>query len=156
MGTSYKVRVFSIQKRYPQGDLKKTQPSRYVVRWSVDGARFDQSFKKSTQASSFRSDVESAVNRGEAFDVESGPPGIDAPGADREDVPWVDFAAEYCAMRWDELSAGSRRNLVRDLADITAALLPAGRGRPQRALFGRALRLAYNVPDSRRRAPGRQ
>jgi hypothetical protein len=49
-GTTYKVRVYDIQKRYRQGDTAKTRPSRYVVRWSVNGTKFDQSFKHSAQA----------------------------------------------------------------------------------------------------------
>lgn len=144
MGTTYKVRVFEIQKRYRAGDIKKTRPTRYVVRWSVDRRPFQESFKLSAQADSFRSELMSAAKKGEAFDVEAGRP-ISMLRVDPDSKSWFEFAADYCTARWEELSAGSRRNLVRDLSDITLALLPGERARPDTWILGKALRTTFNI-----------
>lgn len=144
MATTYKVRVFEIQKRYRAGDTKKTRPTRYVVRWSVDRRPFQESFKLWAQADSFRSELMTAAKKGEAFDIEAGRP-ISMIRVATDSKSWFEFAADYCTARWEELSAGSRRNLVRDLSDITAALLRDERGQPDTPALGKALRIAFNV-----------
>jgi integrase len=144
MTTTYKVRVFEIQKRYRADDTKRARPARYVVRWSVDRRQFQESFKLSAQADSFRSELMSAARKGEAFDVEAGRP-TSMLRADTDSMSWFEFAADYCNARWEELAAGSRRNLVRDLSDITMALVRDGRGRPDTPVLGKALRIAFNV-----------
>jgi len=68
--------------------------------------------------------------------------------SERADMSWFDLVSAHCAVRWDELSPGSRRNLVRDLSDVTIALLPAQRGRPPRATLGKALRIAFHPKAS--------
>jgi integrase len=145
MSTTYKVRVFEIQKRYRQGDETKTRPSRYVVRWSVNGAQFDQSFKHSAQAKGFRSELQTAVGRGEAFDVRSGLPVSMLRPVDTPSMSVFEFALDYSADRWEELKPGSRRNLVTDLSVICARAVRAERGRPDSAVLARALRQTLNV-----------
>jgi integrase len=145
MTTTYKVRVFDIQKRYRQGDTAKTRPSRYVVRWSVNGATFGQSFKHSAQAKGFRSELQTAVGRGEAFDIQSGLPVSMLRPAEKPSKSVFEFALEYCTDRWEELKPGSRRNLVADLIEICAHTVRGERGRPDSAVVALALRQALNV-----------
>lgn len=145
MSTTYKVRIFEIQKRYRHGDLKKTKPSRYVVRWSVNGARFDESFKVAAQAKSFRSELQTAVGRGEAFEVESGLPVSMIRPVETASMSMFAFALEYCMDRWEELKPGSRRNLVADLVDICAHAVRSDRGRPDIQTLASAIRQALNV-----------
>lgn len=143
--TTFKVRVFEIQKRYRQGDTAKTRPSRYVVRWSVNGPKFDQSFKHSAQAKGFRSELQAAVGRGEAFDIRSGLPVSMLRPADKPSMSVFEFALEYCTDRWEELKPGSRRNMVADLVEICAHAVHGERGRPDPTALALALRQALNV-----------
>jgi integrase len=145
MTTTYKVRVFEIQKRYRQGDTAKTRPSRYVVRWSVDDKKFDQSFKHSAQAKGFRSELQTAVGRGEAFDIRAGLPVSMLRPAEKPSMSVFEFALEYCADRWEELKPGSRRNLVADLVEICTHAVRGERGRPHSTVLTPALRRSLNI-----------
>jgi hypothetical protein len=110
MSTTYKVRVWDLQKRYRSGDKDRKVPSRYVVRWSVNRRQFQESFKNKAQADSFRADLVSAVRSGEAFDIDKGLPLLQL-RLDDEAMSWYDFAGTYSAIRWEELAPGSRRQL---------------------------------------------
>lgn len=149
MSSTYNVRVHEIHKRYDNGAKK---PTRYIVRWTVDRERKERGFKLRTQADSFRSELMTAARKGEPFDTSAGLP-LSMLRSSQVDKTWFDLATEYCATRWDELSAGSRRNLARDLSDITAALLPTNTGRPPRATMGKALRMAFNPKTGGDRLP---
>jgi integrase len=144
MSSSYDVRVQEIHKRYDHGSKK---PTRYIVRWTVNRKRNERGFKLRTQADSFRSELMTAARKGEPFDTATGLP-LAVLRSNQVDKTWFELATAYCATRWDELSAGSRRNLARDLSDVTAALLPAKAGRPARATLGKALRMAFNPRTS--------
>ncbi len=144
MSTTYDARIHEIHKRYDKGSAK---PTRYVVRWSVARKRMERGFKLSAQADSFRSELMTAARRGEPFEVASGLP-FSMVRSERTDMSWFDLVSAHCAVRWDELSPGSRRNLVRDLSDVTIALLPMQRSRPPRAILSKALRVAFHPKTS--------
>jgi integrase len=148
------VLVFEIQERFRADDTKKSKPIRYVVRWKVDRQQFQQSFKLKGQADSFRSELQSAAKKGEAFDADQGRP-VSTLRPAKASMPWFTFAAEYCKARWEELSPGSRRNLVNDLVAITLGMFKNDRGRPQAGTLTRALRHAFNV-KTRETQPSRE
>ena len=64
--------INEIHRRYDKPGSAK--PTRYVVRWTVERKRFEQGFKQSAQADSFRSELVTAARKGEPFDVDAGLP----------------------------------------------------------------------------------
>jgi hypothetical protein len=116
MAITYSVSVWTTQKRYAVGDKQQKKPTRYVVRWLVDGKRQHESFKTAAAADSFRSDLVTAVRKGEPFDTDTGRPVVER-AAEDDPIPrsWLDLAKAFTRERWPELSPGSRRNMAGDL-----------------------------------------
>lgn len=143
MTTTYAVRVWKLQTRHRQNSAGK-KSSRYVVRWQVNGDRFEKSYPNRAQADSLRSDLMSAARRGEAFDEASGMPV--AKLRTTEDVSWFDLACAYSDSKWRDSSAGHRRNIAVDLSAITQGMLDGrGTGRPDDVVLRQALRTAFNT-----------
>jgi integrase len=143
MTTSYKVRINEIHRRYDKSGSAK--PTRYVVRWTVERKRFEQGFKQSAQADSFRSELVTAARKGEPFDVDAGLPVFMLRPTEKPAMSVFEFALKYCTDRWEELKPGSRRNLVADLVEICGHAVREERGRPGSTVLTLALRQALNV-----------
>lgn len=126
--TTYDVRIWRITQR----TNSKGKVTSYAVRWAVAGQPFYESYKNFALADSFRSDLVSAARKGEAFMTATGRPVSMARTADN--MSWLDFAKEYCAMKWPNASASHRRGIVQSLTSITTALLTDRNAPPQRAL----------------------
>ena len=69
----------------------------YWVRWKVGGEGFQEPFRHSGQADSFRSELLSAARKGEAFGMTTGRP-VSWKRATSE-VTWYDFACAYTDMK---------------------------------------------------------
>ncbi|GAA5128925.1 integrase [Haloechinothrix salitolerans] len=139
----YDVKIWKIQTRYKTNDKGQKVPARHIVRWSVDGERFEPSFRSFAQADSFRSELQTAARRGEQFNLETGLPISHAKKAHA--TPWYEFACSYADMKWDESSPKYRSGIADSLIAITLAMLKAGGDeRPSTSVVSRALRRAFN------------
>lgn len=142
MASMYKVRVWAIQTRYkvqPNGGRK---PVRYIVRWMVGRARFDESFKLRAQADGFRSTLMSAAKDGQPFDEDKGLPLAMLRTTDT--MSWFDFACAYVDLKWDDGAPKSRKSTADSLVSITRALVADQNGRPDDTTMTKALRTAFN------------
>lgn len=139
--TSFDVRIWKVE------TLRKPTGVRYRVRWVVAGRSRSRTFNTRALADSTRAELVSAARRGEAFDVETGQPTSQLPGAG-EDLSWWDWTLTYIDAKWPTLAPNSRRSLVEGLVDATIALLdPGSRGRPGDALLRAAMwQWAYRPP----------
>jgi integrase len=137
MPFTYDVRVYSIE-------IRRDRPKAYRVRWLVGHQKHSKSYTVKAQADGRRSELMTALRRGEQFDVETGLP-VSELRAMNGAVTWYEHTRAYVGSRWDRLPAKSRRNDADALATITPALVKTTAGRPaprvlRRALYG----WAYN------------
>ncbi|MCC5476889.1 tyrosine-type recombinase/integrase [Streptomyces barringtoniae] len=137
MPFTYDVRVYSIETR-------RDRPKPYRVRWLVGPQKHSKSYTVKAQADGRRSELMTALRKGEQFDVETGLPASELRALNGS-VTWYEHTRAYVAGRWDRLPAKSRRNDADALATITPVLVKATAGRPaprvlRRALYG----WAYN------------
>jgi integrase len=100
-------------------------------------------------ADSYRSKLLTEARQGHPFDLETGLPPSLMP---RSETTWYDHMLSYVDSKWPRAAPKSRQSIADALASVSAALLPAGRGRPsptqlRAALYGWAL-------NSARRASG--
>lgn len=134
--TSYDVRVWKIE-RY-QGAKGDT----YRVRWTVDGRRHGDQFKRKAQADSFRSTLLTYASGGVAFDIETGMPLplLKEQQATRQATPtWYEHAIDYADRQWPQVSAKQRASIADTLATVTPALVRSDLGMPDLATLRRAL-----------------
>jgi integrase len=130
----YDVRVWPKLLVY-RGKRKTT----YTVRWRVGTNVFRQPHSTSALADSFRSELVTAANQGEAFDPDTGRPVSWA--VETDVVTWFDFVCDYVDEHWATASASHRKDRAKYLANATMALLDDEQaGRPDDALARRALR----------------
>ena len=136
--TTYDVRVWALQINRRAGG-KQT----YTVRWKVGGRPFKETFQTRALADSFRSDLVSAMRRGEPFDVTTGRP-VSMSRACNEST-WFEFACGYVDMKWPNAAATYRRSISEALVTITCAMLRSERGKPDGLLLRKSLyRWAFN------------
>ncbi|WP_234358905.1 hypothetical protein [Plantactinospora sp. BC1] len=139
---SREVRIRGIQ----VNTLAKRKKS-YTVRWVVGTEPKSRTFGTRALADNFRSDLMQAVNRGEAFDTDTGLPGSMVPP--QESVTWLAFVRRYVDMKWPGAAAKSRESMTDALAAVTGLLIQDLPGRPDAALLRRALR-EYELPPAAR------
>ncbi|MET8074888.1 site-specific integrase [Streptomyces sp. NPDC005303] len=137
MPLTYDVRIYSIETR-------RDRPKPYRVRWLVATQKHSKSYTVKAQADGRRSELMSALRKGEQFDVETGLPASEL-RARNGSVTWYEHTRAYVERRWDRLPAKSRRNDADALATITPALVKTTVGQPplrvlRKALYG----WAYN------------
>ncbi|MEU7909271.1 site-specific integrase [Actinoplanes sp. NPDC049118] len=140
---SRNVRVRAIQINALAGRKKS-----YTVRWVVEALPKSRTFSTRALADNHRSDLMQAINRGEAFDSDSGLPDSLVPALDR--VSWLSFVRRYLDMKWPHAAATSRDSMTEALATVTPVLVRDIGGRPDPALLRRALRRYELLPQSRR------
>jgi integrase len=90
------------------------------------------------------------VNRGEAFDIESGLPDSMVPT--KNALTWLQLARRYVDMKWPGAAAKSRDSMTDSLATVTPALVQNIPGRPDLALLRHALR-EHDLPPLTRHLP---
>lgn len=132
---SYDVRIWSITARK---SIKTRKVTSYRLRWKVGSEEFAETFKKRAQADSFRSELVSAQNRGEAFDTLTGRP-VSLARATR-DKRWFELACDYVDMRWPEAAANTRQTIAEALVRVSPAFFNGGRGKPADAEIRSMLR----------------
>lgn len=137
MQPTYDVRIYSIETR-------KDRPKPYRLHWLVGIRKHSKSYRLKVQADGRRSELMTAVRRGEQFDQDSGLP-VSELRAHQASVTWYEHTRTYVERKWANAPAKSRKNYADALATITPALVKSEAGRPEAKLLRRALYgWAYN------------
>lgn len=128
----------------------------YSIRWVVGSKPHSKSFKTATLAQRRHNQLTEATSRGEAFHILSGLPMseyrkiADREAAEKAAAEAAAEAAEkatsclarfiaFFDSKWDGLADTARRNLGDGLATVTAALVDAEDGRPDRKVLNYVL-----------------
>lgn len=117
--TTYDVRVWKTDV------YKGTRITSYTVRWAVAGRRWKEPHRSAALAETFRSELLTAMRRGEAFDVTTGRP---LSSVRREEAPgrtWYEFACDYVEMKWAGASPKHRKGIAEALIAVTPVMLDA-------------------------------
>ncbi|MFH8365567.1 tyrosine-type recombinase/integrase [Streptomyces sp. NPDC018031] len=138
---SYKVSVWKISIN------RTTKKPSYVVRWSVDGSPFGESYKTKALADRFRAKLIRAVDAGEPFDTVTGLP--DSLRGGKASLTLLELALQYVDNRWADASAKQRDSMTDSLAVAVPSLVKPARGRPEPTILRKALR-SYLLPVTRR------
>jgi integrase len=133
MPTTYAVRMESIQKNKLAGKNRYS----YTVRWRVAGTRPKKTYATFAQADSRRSELISAMRRGEAFDIETGLPESELRAIDA--IGFYQFACDYVDLKWPHAAANTRRSTADALVAIAPVMLKSTRGMPDAKLMRKAL-----------------
>ncbi|MFJ6633346.1 hypothetical protein ACIQMR_18440 [Streptomyces sp. NPDC091376] len=109
----------------------RSKKAPYQIRWTVAGKVKAASFATVALAESRRSELWQAMRKGEAFDVESGPPESELRAAaakanEKPDPSWWDFSREYMSSRWRTAAAKTREGLADSLATVALAMTEEG------------------------------
>jgi len=142
---SRQVQVWAI-KVNTIGTGRKAKKS-YTVRWTVAGREKSRTFATRALGDNFRSDLMQAINRGEAFDVDSGL--ADSMTEAKEAVTWLEFVQTYLDMKWPSAAAKSRDSMIDALATVTPVLVRDLAGSPPMATLRRVLRNHLLPPNVR-------
>lgn len=132
METTFTVKIWTIVVR----ELSSGRRT-YRVRWRVGNKSWSRNYATRALAESFRSQLVSAQNRGEAFRIADGLPV--STSRELNDQGWFEFAQRYADMKWPRAAAKSRAGNADALASATFAMLATDRGRPADAVLRRAM-----------------
>ncbi|MGY0491775.1 tyrosine-type recombinase/integrase [Streptomyces sp. WG-D5] len=138
---SYKVVIWKLSVN------RSAKKPTHLVRWSVEGEPFHDSYKTKPLADRFRAKLLRAAERGEAFDTVTGLP--DSLRGGKVALSFVELAVKYVDARWAEASAKQRDSFTDALATVLPVPVKALRGRPEPPALRRALR-SYLLPPPRR------
>ncbi|MEI7032357.1 site-specific integrase [Streptomyces pratensis] len=137
MSLTYDVRLYAIE-------VRRDRPKPFRLRWLVGQRKHSKSYQLKAQADGRRSELMSAVRRGEQFDEETGLP-VSEIRAQHGSVTWYEHTRAYIERKWATAPAKSRKNYADALATITPALVKTRAGSPDPAVLRRALYgWAYN------------
>lgn len=129
---TYDVRIWSVRSR-------PSKSSPYQLRWRVGPQVHYAVFVNVTLADGRRSELMSAVRRGEQFDSETGLPATEL--RERCSPTWYEHACAYALMKWPRAAAKHRVGIAEALTVVTPVLVSSTKGMPERALLRRALRV---------------
>ncbi|WP_228989811.1 site-specific integrase [Streptomyces sp. DH8] len=137
MSLTYDVRLYAIE-------VRRDRPKPFRLRWLVGQRKHSKSYQLKAQADGRRSELMSAVRRGEQFDEETGLP-VSEIRAQHGSVTWYELTRAYVDRKWATAPAKSRKNYADALATITPALVKSRAGSPDATVLRRALYgWAYN------------
>ncbi|WP_441245592.1 hypothetical protein [Kitasatospora sp. McL0602] len=137
MTSSYKVQFWEHRVRT---DRRKP----FMVRWTVAGLEFSESFLTKTQADGRKAQLILAARSHEPFDTETGLPLSELREAN--DVNWYQHGRNYVESRWDGAPAKTRTTWADALASVTFELVKSKAGMPDKRLVRRALySWAFNI-----------
>ncbi|MGW6235227.1 tyrosine-type recombinase/integrase [Streptomyces sp. NPDC055094] len=129
---TFDVRIFSIEVR---PDRRKP----FRVRWSVGGKKHSKSYTLKAQADGRRSELMTALRKGEQFNTEEGLP-VSEQRTLLTTVTWYEHARDYAQMKWPRAAAKHRASIADALATATPSLITAGmRGYPKPRVLRTAL-----------------
>ncbi|MFK0167507.1 tyrosine-type recombinase/integrase [Streptomyces sp. NPDC090306] len=138
---SYRVAIWKLSVN------RSAKKPTHLVRWSVDGEPFHESYKTKALADRFRAQLLRAADKGEAFDTITGLP--DSLRGGKVALSFLELAVKYVDARWPEASAKQRDSMTDALATVLPTPAKALRGRPTPVVLRRALR-SFLLPPPRR------
>lgn len=112
---TFDVRIYSIERR------TRANGYTYKVVWKVNTKKYSKTYSTKALADARRSDLLTAVKRGEPFSAETGMPISYSSKA--ADTNWYDFAVEFVDKTWPHFSANQRKNVAKAMTPATIALL---------------------------------
>lgn len=152
MNPSFKIAIWEIK------EITRKNGVSYRVRWRVGPAdnEFHESYSSYDLAEGRRSELITAKNHGEPFDLDTGLPLSEAQAreeASRRDAPATtksvfEHLIAVTDRRWDHDAGNTRRGRAEANTDIAAALLPPSRSYTVKELRA-ALRWAFNTKHRR-------
>ncbi|WP_333768721.1 tyrosine-type recombinase/integrase [Streptomyces sp. IBSBF 2435] len=128
---TYDVRIWSVRSR-------PSKSSPFQLRWRVGPEIHYEVFANSPLADGRRSELMSAVRRGEQFDTETGLPASEL--RERTSPTWYDHACAYALMKWPRAAAKHRAGIAESLTIVTLVLVSSDKTMPDRVLLRKALR----------------
>ncbi len=144
MPTTYNVRIWKTEK------YEGKQGTTYRVRWKTDSHSWGKTFRTAAQAESFRSELVSAMRKGEAFDVAGGRP-VSMLRREEPGTTWYDFACSYVDMKWPRAAGKYRKSIAEALTAATVAMYEDVPDRPaDKTLRSALFNCAFNT--SRRKS----
>ncbi|MFI7118263.1 tyrosine-type recombinase/integrase [Amycolatopsis sp. NPDC049868] len=114
MKPTHQVRLWEVTTRPPDSKTGKKRRRPYGVRWITAGREHSQWFTTKALAKAELSKLQQAMNRGEAFDIETGLP--ESMYRKERSPTLLRVAREYLNHVWPDLSPNSRGRLVDGLA----------------------------------------
>jgi len=121
MRKTFQVRLWEIKTMPPNPKTGKKRPRPYGARWITAGKEHSEWFATKTLAKAYLSKLQQAMNRGEAFDIESGLP--ESMYREEHSPTLLGVAREYLNHAWPDLAPNSRGRLVDSLAVAVQAFL---------------------------------
>lgn len=112
MSLTYDVRLYSIE-------IRKDRPKPYRVRWLVGANKHSKSYTLKVQAEGRRSELMSAIRRGDQFDEETGLP-VSELRAKQGSITWYEHCRAYVDRKRTSAPAKSRKNYADALATTHA------------------------------------
>ncbi|MEU9240657.1 site-specific integrase [Streptomyces sp. NPDC048385] len=141
--STFDVRVYSIERR------ERANGYTYKVVWKVGAKKHSKTYSTKALADARRSDLLTAVKRGEPFSLETGLPISHSSKA--AETNWYDFALDFVDKTWPHSSGNTRKNLAKAMTTATVALL---RTAPQfEAVFVRTALREWAFNTKRRTNP---
>ncbi|WP_439376545.1 tyrosine-type recombinase/integrase [Amycolatopsis lexingtonensis] len=114
MKPTHKVRLWDIKTMPPDPKTGKKRRRPYGVRWVTAGREHSLWFATKALAKAELSKLQQAMNRGEAFDIETGLP--ESMYREERSPTLLRVAREFLAHVWPDMSPNSRGRLVDGLA----------------------------------------
>ncbi|MFI5644826.1 tyrosine-type recombinase/integrase [Kitasatospora sp. NPDC051705] len=137
MTTSYKVKFWDHRHR-------PDRRAPWMVRWTVAGREFSESFLTKTAADGRKSELISALRDGQPFDVDRGLPLSEL--RREKQISWYELGRRYVEARWEGAPAKTRTTWADALATVTFELVKSKAGMPDKRIVRRALySWAFNV-----------
>jgi integrase len=115
MDSSFDVRIYSTEKN------KRASGSSYTLRWKVNTKKHSKTFATSALADARRSELMTALKKGEPFSPVTGLPVSFVSKA--AETNWYDFAIDYVDWKWTRASGNNRKNIAKAMTAATIALL---------------------------------
>jgi integrase len=112
---TFDVRIYSIERRV------RVNGSTYKVVWKVGSKRHSKTFGTKALADAHRSDLLTAVKRGEPFSLDTGLPTSRSSKA--AEINWYDFALGFVDQMWARSSGNTRKTVAKVMTAATVALL---------------------------------
>lgn len=128
---TYDVRIWSVRSR-------PSKSSPFQLRWRVGTQVHYDVFANVTLADGRRSELMSAVRKGEQFDTETGLPASEL--RERKSPSWYEHACAYALMKWPRAAAKHRAGIAEALVIVTLVLVSSNKAMPNRTLLRHALR----------------
>jgi integrase len=128
---TYDVRIWSVRSR-------PSKSSPFQLRWRVGTQVHYEVFANGALADGRRSELMSAVRKGEQFDSETGLPASEL--RERKSPSWYDHACAYALMKWPRAAAKHRAGIAEALTTVTIVLVSSDKAMPDRALLRQTLR----------------